>query len=105
MIMKPEIIAQIIVQKGLKNVNLTMFSEDEKRKILEALAEIYIRQGRADEVLDIIESVDVKKFTEMMKTMAENAFQLGEYEKAARIYEKIGDAQFATYIRENFLKK
>jgi hypothetical protein len=102
--MKPESIAQVIVQKGIGNVNLSMFSEDDKKAILACVAEIYIRQGKANEVMDILEYVDVTKFMERIKKMAEQCFQLGQYDQAAKLYEKLGDTAFAKYIKDNFLK-
>lgn len=103
--MKPEAIAQVIVQKGIGNVSLSMFSPEDKKEILASVAEIYIRQGKANEVMDILEFVDATRFMERIKKMAEQCFQLGQYEQAAKLYEKLGDAAFAKYITDNFLKK
>jgi hypothetical protein len=102
--MNPEQMAQLIVQKGIKNINLNMFSEQDKRAILTEVAQIYIRQGKTDEVMDILEHVDANRFLDILKKTAEESFQLGEYEKAAKLYERIGDKQFSDYIKDNFLK-
>ena len=104
-IMNPEAIAQIIVQKGLNGVNLTMFSEEERKAILSSVAEIYLRQGKSDEVMGILEYIDLNRFLGILKSLAEKSFQLGEYEKAAKLYDRIGDTQLAKYITDNFLKK
>jgi hypothetical protein len=105
MAMKPEIIAQLIVQRGLSNVNLTMFTETEKKAILSNVAEIYMRQGKTDEVMGILEFIDEQRFNEMLKKMAEQCFELSEYDKASKIYEKLGDKEFSQYIKDNFLTK
>jgi hypothetical protein len=103
--MNADAIAQLIVQKGLSGVNLTMFSEIEKKAILSGVAEIYLRQGKSDEVMEILEYIDLTRFLGILKSLAEKSFQLGEYEKAAKLYERIGEAQLAKYITDNFLKK
>ena len=103
--MDPDVIVPIILKKGLKNVNLAMFSESEKRIILEKVAEIYLRLNKKDELLQILELTDMKKYNELLREMAESYFSMCEYEKAAFVYEKIGDAQMAATIKGNFLKK
>jgi hypothetical protein len=102
--MKPDAIANLIVQKGLKNTSLAMFPESERREILDKVTETYIRLGKSNELLEILEHIDVNKYSEKLKAMAEHSFQLQEYRKAVKLYEKIGDIAFAEYIKENFLK-
>ncbi|HLD33777.1 MAG TPA: hypothetical protein VJB66_03550 [Candidatus Nanoarchaeia archaeon] len=96
-------IVKLIVEKGLKNVNLSMFKDSERKAILQEVAEIFLRQGKTPEVLEILEHVDVKKFEDMLRPIAENCVELGDYKKAALIYEKIGYNDLAEFIRLNFV--
>jgi len=102
--MDKDTIVRIITEKGLKNVNLSMFSEQDRREIMEKVAEIYLRIGKTKEFLELLEFLDTKKYSEVMKKHAENIMLLGDYETAAMIYEKIGEKLMADTIRENFLK-
>ena|SRR3989344_4649721 len=97
-------IVKLIVEKGLKNVNLSMFKDSEKKAILQQAVEIFLRQGKTVEVLEILEHVDVKKFEDMLRPVAEHCVELGEYKKAALIYEKIGYSELAEFIKLNFLR-
>jgi len=99
--MNPEIV-KLIVEKGLKNVNLSMFTEAEKKTILEDVAEVFLRQGKTSDVIEILEYIDLKRFAELLRPVAENCVELGEYKKAVQIYEKIGNHELATFIRVNF---
>lgn len=101
--MTPDAIAKLIVEKGLKNVNLSMFTDAERKTILQEAAEVFLRQGKTAEVIEILEHVDLQKFADLMRPLAENCVELGEYKKAAQIYEKIGHTTLAEFIRFNFL--
>lgn len=102
--MNPDAIAKLIVEKGLKNVNLSMFTDSEKKSILQEAAEVFLRQGKTADLLEILEYVDLKKFADMMRPLAENCVEQGEYKKAAQIYEKIGYGELAEFIRLNFVQ-
>ncbi|HLC19902.1 MAG TPA: hypothetical protein VJK72_03210 [Candidatus Nanoarchaeia archaeon] len=102
--MNPDAIAKLIVEKGLKNVNLSMFTDSEKKTILQEAAEVFLRQGKTADLLEILEYVDLKKFADMMRPLAENCVEQGEYKKAAQIYEKIGYGDLAEFIRLNFVE-
>ena len=80
-----------------------MFKDSERKAILQEVAEIFLRQGKTPEVLEILEHVDVKKFEDMLRPIAENCVELGDYKKAALIYEKIGYNDLAEFIRLNFV--
>lgn len=103
--MNPEAVVQLIINKGLKQVNLSMFSDSEKKAILQQVAEIFLRQGKTTEVLEILEYVDLKRFADLMRPIAEQCVERGDYAKAALIFEKIGDHDLAEFIRENFMEK
>ena len=102
--MNTEAITKLIVEKGLKNVNLSMFTDAEKKTILQEAAEVFLRQGKTVEVLEILEHVDLQKFADIMKPLAENCVEQGEYRKAVQIYEKIGHTELADFIRLNFVQ-
>ena len=97
-------IVKLIVEKGVKNVNLSMFKDSERKAILQEVAEILLRQGKTPQVLEILEYVDVKKFEDMLRPVAEHCVELGDYKKAALIYEKIGYNELAEFIRINFVE-
>jgi len=103
--MDQESIVKLIVQKGVKEVNLSMFSDLEKKRILQQVAEIYMRQGKTADVMGILRFVDLKAFADRMRPLAEQCVEMGEYEKAALIYERVGDRELAEFIRENFVEK
>jgi hypothetical protein len=99
--MDKDVIVRLVVAKGVRNVNLSMFSEEDKREILEKTAETYLRLGKVDDLLSILEVIDLKKFSDVMRKQADNLIGIGEYEKAAQIYEKIGYKELADSIRQN----
>jgi len=101
--MNPNEIIKIIMEKGLKNTDISMFPETERKAILTKLAEEYLRQGKTNDLLDILQEIDLKRFSVLMEKLAEDCITLGEYKKAALIYEKIGNRELADAIRENLL--
>ena len=102
--MNTDAITKLIVEKGLKNVNLSMFTDSEKKTILQEAAEVFLRQGKTADVLEILEFVDLKKYADMMRPLAENCVEQGDYRKAVLIYEKIGYEDLAEFIRLNFVQ-
>lgn len=80
-----------------------MFSDEERKAILTQVAEVYVRQGKMNEVLEILELIDIKKFAEIMKPIAESCVERGDYRKAALIYERIGEKEMAAFVRANFV--
>ena len=98
-------VVQLIFQKGLKNVNLSMFSDQEKKVILTQVAEVFIRQGKHQEVMEILEYVDLHKFSDIMKPIAEACMERGDYRRAVMIYEKIGEKQMAEFLQANFVEQ
>jgi hypothetical protein len=101
--MDKDIVIKVIMQKGLKNIELSMFSDDERKGILEKVAENLIRQGKTNEIIEILEQVDTKKFADIMGRIADQCMDMEEYEKAAFIYDRIGDHLLAEVVRKNFL--
>lgn len=98
-------VVKVIVEKGAKNINLSMFSDSERKAILQEAAEQLLRQGKTAEVLEILEFVDVKRYADMLRPIAEQCVELADYKKAALIYEKIGYHELAEFIRLNFSEK
>jgi MarR-like DNA-binding transcriptional regulator SgrR of sgrS sRNA len=101
--MNPETIVRLILDKGINRVNLSMFTDSERKAILQQAAEQFLRQGKTKQVLDILEHVDMKKYADMLRPIAESCVELGEYKKAALIYEKIGYHELAEFIQLNFV--
>lgn len=97
-------VAKLIVTKGFKNVNLTMFTDSERKAILQDAAEQLLRQGKTTEVLEILEFVDLKRYADMLRPVAEQCVESADYKKAALIYEKIGYHELAEFIRTNFVE-
>jgi hypothetical protein len=102
--MDPQTIVRLIVEKGYRNVNLSMFTDSERKAILQEAAEVFLRQGKTAHVLEILEHVDLKKFADILRPMAENCVELGDYKKAALIYQKIGYHELSEFITVNFVK-
>lgn len=100
--MNTEAVVQLIVEKGLKNVKLSMFKDSERKEILQQAAEIFLRQGKTAEVIEILEFIDMKKYADMLRPIAEQCVEIGDYRKAALIYERIGYHELAEFIRLNF---
>ena len=100
--MPHEEIVKIILQKGLGNVNISMFKEEEQKEILRQVAGHYLRQGKIAEMLKILEDIDIKKYLEIIEPIAKHCLDQGEFDKAALIYEKI-DKEMAEIIRKNLL--
>ncbi|MBS3142564.1 hypothetical protein J4464_04220 [Candidatus Woesearchaeota archaeon] len=99
--MANEGIVKMIVQKGAANVNLSMFSEEEKREILGEAAKHFIRMGKENEIIHILEYLDPVQYADKMLKKAESFMSLGEFETAAIIYEKLGMKDMADTIRSN----
>jgi len=95
-------VVKVIVEKGAKNINLSMFNDSERKAILQEAAEQLLRQGKTAEVLEILEFVDLKRYADMMRPIAEQCVEKADYKKAALIYEKIGYHELAEFIRLNF---
>jgi len=103
--MDREALVKLIVQKGVRKVNLSMFSELERKGILQEVVEVLLRQGKASEAVEIIEHVDAKRFADLLRPIAEQCVELRDYRKAALIFERIGDHELAEFINENFVKR
>ncbi len=95
-------IVRRMLEKGHKNVNISMFSENDRKIILQKLAEHLMRLNRTDELIGILEHIDPKKYEALLKEKAETLMNLGQYGKAAEIYEKLGEKEFADSLRKNF---
>lgn len=102
--MMTDSIVKLIVSKGIGNVNLSMFSGKKKKDILQQAAEALLRQGKTTEVVRILEDVDVKKFADMLRPVAEQCLELGDFSRAALIYEKIGDREMSQFIKANLIQ-
>src|SRR3989344_1840714 len=105
MVMANDAIVQLIIGKGVKNVDLSMFSEENRKEVLQQVAEILLRQGKTAEVLEILEYVDLKRYSEIVSPLANQCIDTGDYKTAALIYEKLGDHDLAEFIKENFVEK
>lgn len=101
--MSASTIVKVVMQKGWKNTNLSMFLQEERREILEEVCRIYLRQGKMHEMMEVLKEVDLKSFSDIMKKIADNCLDLNDYENAVLIYEKIGEKEIAEVIRKNFL--
>ena len=44
----------------------------------------------------------MKKYADMLRPIAEQCVEIGDYKKAALIYERIGYHELAEFIRMNF---
>jgi len=100
--MDHDTIVHLMLQKGYKGVNIAMFSDEEKRIILQKLAEHLVRLNRTDELIQILEHLDPKRYESMLKERADMLMSLGQYAKAADILEKLGEKEFADSLRKNF---
>ncbi len=101
--MDEDAIAKLIVTQGKKSINLTMFSKEEQNSIMEKVAEHYLRLGKMEEFLAVLEVIDKSKFSDIVRRKAEDLLGMGEYQQAMRLYQKIGEQQMADTIKENFL--
>jgi hypothetical protein len=97
-----DVLAKLVVDKGYGNVNLSMFSEEDQRKILEKAAEHFTRLGRLRELIALTEKLDPAKYRGIMEKYAQNLLELGQYKDAAFVYERLGQKELAETIRMNF---
>ncbi len=97
-------IAKLLIKKDAKDFNLSMFSVEEQRSIAGEIFKIYLRQGKPEDAIRLLEFVNPMEHSAVMKEIADKAMNMADYQRAALIYEKIGDKLMAEYIRGNFLK-
>ena len=102
--MANDAIVQLIIGKGVKNVDLSMFSEESRKEVLQQVAEILLRQGKTAEVLEILEFIDLKRYAAMVRPLADQCVDSEDYRTAALIYEKIGDKELSRFIIKNFVE-
>jgi hypothetical protein len=102
--MDRDAVVKLILKKGVKNVNLSMFSDLEKKSLLQEVVEIFLRQGKTSDAISLLEHVDAKRFADMLRPVAEQCVELGDYKKAALIYDRIGYNELSEFIHENFVK-
>jgi|SRR3989344_3964213 len=100
--MKTTPIAKRIVEKGIENVDLSMFSDDDRRIIYDKAADILLRVEKIDESFIALGKAG-KLPVEELKKRAESKMHLGQYKEAYCLLMKTGQIEMAEFVKTNFL--
>src|SRR3989344_9327504 len=100
--MKTTPIAKRIAEKGIENVDLSMFSEDDKKILYEKAADILLRMSKIDEAFIALEKAG-KLPVEELRKRAETKMQFGQYKEAYYLLMKTGQIEMAEFVKTNFL--
>jgi len=95
-------IAKRIAEKGIENIDLSMFSEDDRKVIYEKAADILSRMGKIDESFIALEKAG-KLPVEELRKRAETKMQFGQYKEAYYLLMKTGQIEMAEFVKTNFL--
>ena len=121
-------IVEKILKEGIKSVNLSMLSEDARKRILRDVAEKLYRENKFLEAIDILAKLnEIEKLTkwgdmflsenkselatlcflptkdkQRLNSAAVLCIQSKNYRMAAKAYEAAENLQMASFIRQNF---
>jgi len=93
--------ARIIAEHGATQSNLSMFTEADKAEILRKVAQIYMRQNKTADLINLVRQHNLTEFNDVLKDYAKQCADLGDFERAAKIYEELGETLMAEFIRKN----
>ena len=96
-------IAKLIVNKGIENYDVSMFSEEQKKEILSQAAQIFMRQGKFKEAVISLEKAGLPLPTEQIRLVADKKILMGQYEEAYELLSKTGQHEMAEFVKANFL--
>src|SRR3989344_9279147 len=72
-----------LMKKGLENVNLSMFSEEKKRELLNAAGEEYLKRTQVMDAIKIFKGTDNKQ---RLNEIGDEHYRLGLYNYAIEAY-------------------
>jgi len=96
-------IAKLIVQKGVRSANLSMFSEVQRQEILGQAAETLMRLNRYNEAIDAMELGNLPLPVDQLKKIAENKILFEQYQEAYELLVKAKQHEMAEFVKTNFL--
>ena len=96
-------IAKIMAEKGVDQMDLSMFDEEQQQQIYSQASNILLRLNRIEEALIAMERSGRGLPIEQLKKIAENKMMLGQHKEAYELLEKTGQKEMAEFVRANFL--
>src|SRR3989344_321227 len=91
-----------LMKKGLDNVNLSMFSEEKKKELLNAAAEEYLKRNQ---VLDAIEVYKLAGEKERLARIGDKCLEEGHITEAIAAYKAVGDQDKLNNVGDYCLEK
>jgi tetratricopeptide (TPR) repeat protein len=96
-------IAKLIVNKGIENYDVSMFTEEQKKEILAQAANIFMRQGKFTEAVICMEKAGLPLPKEQIRMVADKKILMGQYQEAYELLSKTGLIEMAEFVKANFL--
>ena len=96
-------IAKIIVEKGLKQADVSMFDDKTKKEIYSQAAEFLKRQNRNKEALVAMALAGEKIDPDALRQIVDNLFETKRFREAHDLLVAAGDEKMAELVRVNFL--
>jgi hypothetical protein len=96
-------IAKIIVNKGVENFDISMFTEEQKKEILSQAAGIFLRQGKFDQAMIAMEKAGLPLPVAQIRKVADKKILMGQYFEAYELLRKTGQTEMAEFVKANFL--
>ena len=102
--MNTDTVVKAIIANAEKPIDLSMFSPEQRAEIFSKVAEILFKQGKTAQAIAALEKADVD-LSEKLEPIAKYYFEIGEYETACLLYEKLNKKELVEFMRQNLLKK
>jgi len=96
-------IAKIMAEKGVDNVDLSMFDESQRCEIYSQAADILLRLNKPEQGLIALERAGRELPYEQLKKIADNKIMLGQHREAYDLLVKTGQTELAEFVKANFL--
>lgn len=96
-------IAKLIVEKGINNVDTSMFPDHKLIDIYMDAAQILQRLNRMDEAYVAMAKAGQPIPIEKIKAIANEKIGLGKYQEAYALLKNTDEKELAEFIKQNFL--
>lgn len=102
--MNTDTVVKAIIANVDKPIDLSMFSPEDKSEIWSRVADTLFKHGKIAQAISALEHADVD-LSEKLEPIAKYYFEIGEYETACLLYEKLNKKELVAFMRQNLLKK
>ena len=96
-------IAKILAENGVDKVNMSMFTEEQKKDIYSQAADILFRLNKYEDAFIALERAGKPLPVDQLKRIAENKISLGQHKEAYEFLMRAGQKELAEFVKMNFL--